>query len=295
MNISGSTIEALAQIITGGDDREKQGYRSVPELVNFFYGFGSTGIFTEGFLSRKEHTVAKLKEYNDTDAIIGIIKEALDPVHFSEELPNNDAASTLSKYLRKDGYQLIPKRIDTLVNETGWGGTHGDFLIFDVQPIGDKTVEASGVAKLNHQFINDQIRKANDKLAKGDYDGAITNCYTLVEELLKELLKKANTAFKQDDGDIRNLYKQLSDAMNLNPKGENIESYLKSILEGLRQQISGLFSLANKASDRHARKYKPSRHHAKLAVNVAFTFCEFLLDSFEYQQNNKKQKEQEVA
>jgi len=33
--------------------------------------------------------------------------------------------------------------------------------------------------------------------------------------------------------------------------------------------------------DRHARPYKPSQHHAKLAVNAASNLCEFLLDVFE--------------
>jgi hypothetical protein len=82
----------------------------------------------------------------------------------------------------------------------------------------------------------------------------------------------------------------VAEPLNLNPKGENLESYLKTNLQGLRNQISGFFELANKASDRHARRYNPARHHAKLAVNAAFTLCEFLLDSFEYQQKRNSLK-----
>jgi Abortive infection C-terminus len=63
-----------------------------------------------------------------------------------------------------------------------------------------------------------------------------------------------------------------------------LENYLKAILDGLQKQVGGLFQLANKASDRHARCYNPAKHHAKLAVNAAFTLCEFLLESYEYQQ-----------
>lgn len=293
MNISGSTIEALAHIITGGGDREKHGYRSGPELVNFFYGFGSTDIYASGFPSRKDYAIEKLKEYNGTNAMIGIIKEALDPVHFSDEVPNNEAAGTLNKHLRKDGYQLIPERIDTLVNETGWQ-THGDFLVFDVQPIGDKTVETSGVAKLNHQFINDQIRKANEKLAKGDYDGAITNARSLVEAFQEEIIRKAGVEVPKYDGDLQKLYKVTKQALHLDPS-KDLSDTLKQILTGLNSLVSGISGLSNKMADRHSRSYKPSRHHAKLAVNVAFTFCEFLLDSYEYQQNHRTKKEQEVA
>lgn len=129
----------------------------------------------------------------------------------------------------------------------------------------------------------DQVEKAKKKLAEGDYAGAITNCYTLVEELLKELLKKTDTPYSQNEGDIKKLYRQLSGPLNLNPKGKNLESYLKSILQGLQQQIDGLYHLANKTSDRHAQLYKPARRHAKLAVNATLAFCEFLLESHEYQ------------
>lgn len=74
------------------------------------------------------------------------------------------------------------------------------------------------------------------------------------------------------------------------PKNDTLESYLKAILEGLQRQIGGLFELANKASDRHARKYNPASHHARLAVNVSFTLCEFLLESNQYQQKREERR-----
>lgn len=129
----------------------------------------------------------------------------------------------------------------------------------------------------------DQVEKAKKKLGEGDYAGAITNCYTLAEELLKELLKKTGTTYSQNEGDIKKLYRQLSGPLNLNPKGKNLESYLKSILQGLQQQMDGLYHLANKTGDRHAQLYEPARRHAKLAVNTTLAFCEFLLESHEYQ------------
>ncbi|MEI6458289.1 MAG: abortive infection family protein [Pseudomonadota bacterium] len=48
--------------------------------------------------------------------------------------------------------------------------------------------------------------------------------------------------------------------------------------------------MANKASDRHARRYNPAPHHARLAVNAAFTLCEFLLESLEYQQKKEQRR-----
>ncbi len=290
MKISGSAIDVLTHIITGESDKEVHGYRSGPDLINFFYGFGSTDIYSSGFPSRKDYTAEKLKEYNSTDAMAGIIREALDHVHFADEKTNSEAAGTLNKHLRKDGYQIVPERIDCITDETGWN-THGDFLIFDVQPIGDKTITTDGVIKLNHQFINDQIRKANEKLAKGDYDGAITNARSLVEAFQEEIIRKAGAEVPKYDGDLQKLYKVTKKALNLNPSQKDLSDTLKQILSGLNSLVSGISGLSNKMADRHSRSYKPSRHHAKLAVNVAFTFCEFLLDSYEYQQNQKTKKE----
>ncbi len=151
-------------------------------------------------------------------------------------------------------------------------------------------VEAVSLIALTEESISEQIEKARAKIETGDHAGAIASSYTLVECFLKELLLRTGTNFKTDEGDIRELYKLVAGPLNLNPAGESLESYLKSILQGLKSQVTGLYELSNKASDRHARRYNPARHHAKLAVNATFTLCEFLLDSFEFQQRPKERK-----
>lgn len=151
-------------------------------------------------------------------------------------------------------------------------------------------VHAPSLVQLTEESIQEHVEKARQKIVSGDAAGAITNAYTLMEHFLKQLLRKAETSFNESEGDIRTLYKLAAGPLHLDPKGESLENYLKAILEGLQRQISGLFELANKASDRHARKYNPAPHHAKLAVNAAFTLCEFLLESFEYQQKKNQRR-----
>jgi hypothetical protein len=144
---------------------------------------------------------------------------------------------------------------------------------------------------LTKESISEHIEKANAKIEAGDSAGAITSAYTLVEDFLKEVYKTTTgTTFKDSVGDIRTLYGAVAECLNLTPKTESLESYLKAILQGSVSQIGGLFELANKASDRHARKYNPARHHAQLAVNTAFTLCEFILASYHYQQEKKSKK-----
>jgi len=146
------------------------------------------------------------------------------------------------------------------------------------------------LTSLSEESITEHVEKARAKIQRGDFSGAIASAYTLAEGFLKEVLRKLGTPFNENEGDIRALYRTAAAALNLDPKGDQLESYLKAILEGLQRQIGGLFEIANKASDRHAGRYKPARHHAKLAVNATFTFCEFILDSYRYQQERLSTK-----
>ena len=149
-------------------------------------------------------------------------------------------------------------------------------------------VEVAATIALSEESIAEPLEKARAKVETGDHAGAIASAYTLVEEFLKELLRKSSTPFNENEGDIRALYKVVTTPLNLDPKGDHLEKYLKAIIDGLQRQIGGLYEVANKASDRHARHYNPAKHHAKLAVNAAFTLCEFLLESYEYQQRRKE-------
>ncbi len=69
---------------------------------------------------------------------------------------------------------------------------------------------------------------------------------------------------------------------------KDLTDTIKQVLRGLKSIIIGLSSLRNKMSDSHAPTYEPSKHHAKLAINTAFTLCEFLLDNLEYQRDQQK-------
>jgi hypothetical protein len=158
---------------------------------------------------------------------------------------------------------------------------------FKSQKLRSASLTVASLVALTEASIAEHIEKARVKIEAGDHAGAITNTYTLVEEFLKELLRRSKTPFKPDEGDIRVLYRSAAGALNLNPAGETLEGYLKAILQGLMGQVAGLYEVANKAGDRHARRYNPAKHHAKLAVNAAFTLCKFLLDSLEHQRRRR--------
>ena len=191
-----------------------------------------------------------------------------------EAAPNDRLRATINSLLRR-------------MERDGFRYNNGHFVS---EPLTFAIVDAPTLVRLTEESIQEHVEKARHKIVNGDAAGAIANAYTLVEEFLKQLLRKTGTTFNESEGDMRALYKAVTVPLHLDPKGESLEHCLKAILEGLQRQIGGLYEVANKASDRHARRYNPAPHHAKLAVNAAFTLCEFLLESFEYQQKTKQRR-----
>jgi Abortive infection C-terminus len=212
----------------------------------------------------------------DVKKLLAVYEEVIENLkQATERQPENNHSATINSLLRRmerDGFRY-------------------EFGRFTSDVLKVSVVHAPSLVQLTEASIQEQVEKAHYKIANGDAAGAIANAYTLVEEFLKQLLRKTGTAFNESEGDIRALYKAATGPLHLDPKGESLENYLKTILEGIQRQLSGLFEVANKASDRHARRYNPAPHHAKLAVNAAFTFCEFLLESHEYQQQKNERRE----
>lgn len=303
MRVSASTIEAVTEIIAG--DKVRFPYRTGPQLVNFFNDFGAGDFYHSGFPSRTDYAKEKLNALNGTDMLPRAIQEALDPVHYNEEMPANEAAAHLNKHLVKDGYRIVQDerpnsgmsldRAQDIEVAVCMGdlpsypdGFHEKF--YRVQPLGENVVDINADVRLSHDFIAEQISKAKEKLTRGDYDGAITNARSLMEAIQEEIIRKSEIEVPQHDGDLLKLYKTTKQVLNLDPAQKDLSDTLKQILSGLTSLVAGIAGLSNKMADRHARTYRPDKHHAKLAVNTAFTFCEFLLDSFEYQQDKRAKK-----
>lgn len=214
------------------------------------------------------------RSQKDVDLILSAYEELIEQLHQIESLVINP--------------ESVNSRIETLLKRLERDGVsfHSGHLVFSNRQ--SRLVEITNPITMTETNTSEPLKKARAKLEAGDYSGAITSAYTFIEEFLKDLLRKTNTEFNIDEGDIRALYNLAAAPLNLNPKNDQLEKYLKAIIEGLQRQIRGLYEVANKASDRHARRYNPARHHAKLAVNTAFTLCEFLSESYEYQKRNEE-------
>lgn len=150
-------------------------------------------------------------------------------------------------------------------------------LLSEIIQIKDDIYEISNV------FINEQIDKCNKKIVDGDYDGAITNARSLLEEVLLSIESKILGYKSEYDGNLMKLYKRVSKILNLGSNDASTENNLNEITRGLTSIISGMSGISNNLSDRHAQKYKPDKRHSILCVNSSLMICKFLFESYNFQ------------
>src|SRR5690606_2444528 len=115
------------------------------------------------------------------------------------------------------------------------------------------------------------------KIADEDYEGAITNARSMVEQLYIWILKNTEGGYDRKlEGDLVKLGNAVSKRFDMDPR--LYDTPLKQLIKGMNSQIAGLASLRNKASDAHGTEYKPGLRHAKLAVNSALTLVNYFSD-----------------
>lgn len=269
MKIARNTLAELVKIVTG--DTKMSPYRSGPVLVRLFNEYGANDFYEQGFPSRWKYTEEKLLPLNETASLRKLINQIFDAREWiGKDLNPEVAATHLNKFLKFDGYELVRDGDHFKVRETG-----GVVVQFDT-PFPESQ-------EVNHVFIEEQVRKCDKKIDEGDFGGAITNARSLVEAVLLEIENELSPTPTQYDGDLIKLNKRVQTLLNLDPARKDISDMLRQVLSGLTSVVNGLASMRNKMSDAHAAGYKASKHHAKLAVNSAKTFADFIFDTYSYQ------------
>lgn len=190
--------------------------------------------------------------------------------------PREDAVAYLNDYLKHDGYQIVQDRDFYAVHRLSGGAVAFQY-----------PSEAS--LKVNQVFIEQQIKKCDDKLADGDYDGAITNARSLLEAVLTDVEQDLSVESPPPyDGDLIKLYKRVQRLLNLEPDRADIAEPLKQVLGGLSSVITGLSALRNKMGDAHVRSYQPAKRHALLVVNAAKTAANFIVECKEHRLRSER-------
>jgi len=235
MKVSEFTIKHLSKIING--DCGYTPYLTGSTLVELFNRYGFRDTYGQGFPSRWLYVEEKIKKLNRSIKLAKVIEEIVDPrSYYDTEFKVAEAVEKINKIILHDGYLLIEKgkRYKIVSTES-----------VDIEP--------ESLGEIENDFLTEQIKKCDDKILEGDFDGAITNARTLF--------------------------------LNLDPSNIDYSDSIKQILSGLISIINGLANMRNEMSDAHTRRYKPEKRHSKLAVNSSKTLSEFLIDTLIKQYN----------
>jgi hypothetical protein len=276
MKIARNTLAELVKIVTG--DTNMSPYRSGPMLVRLFNEFGANDFYAPGFPSRWKYAEEKLLPLNGTPTLRRLVNTIFDATEWiGKDVKPEGAAEHLNKYLKFDGFELTRDGEHFKVHEAGAIAVQFDTPFPQSQEV-------------NHVFIEEQVRKCDKKIDDGDFGGAITNARSLVEAVLIEIEKQLSPNPPQYDGDLIKLNKRVQTLLHLDPARKDISEMLRQVLSGLTSVVTGLAGMRNKMSDAHVSSYKASKHHAKLAVNCAKTYADFIFDTYSYQKGTGKLK-----
>jgi hypothetical protein len=271
VKLSEYAVKFLGDFVAG--DLPGLPYRSGPQLVKFFNQFGSRDVYPTngGFPTRRIYAQDKIRELNGAAVLRTLIAKAVDPREFKNtEKSVDEAVVLLNDNLKYEGLEVVR-----------------DGHFFAVRDLGAPLVKLDAAARVPDELtqltIDENIRKCEAKLSEGDFSGAITNARSLIEAVLIGIEKDLDTGAPTYDGDLVKLFKRAQKLLNLEPERKDIAEPLRQILSGLTSIVNGLAAMRNKMSDAHAASYRPSRHHAKLAVYAATTLADFLFETKNYQ------------
>jgi HEPN domain-containing protein len=280
VKLSEPAIEYLVGIITG--DANRTPYRSGPKLVDFFNGLGFEDLYGSGFPARHSYVRQNILQINGTERMKKVVEAAFN-WQIEDERVAEDNAFQFSRLISGDGYKLK--------KEYGPGFMSGNDYIpglvaFEIVENKPFRIDPPDFL-LSHESLAVHLQRCRERIERGDYPGAITLSYTIVEEFIKLSLRAKGVSFSETEGDIKKLYRLLAGESGLRVSDETSEA-LKPLLNGLSSMVTGFYEVANKASDRHAAKYRADRHHAKLVVSLAMAFCDFLIDSNQHRKTLTK-------
>jgi hypothetical protein len=137
---------------------------------------------------------------------------------------------------------------------------------------------------LSDEYIQELSHKCDERLARSDFDGAITAGRTVLEAILAELEQRLAGSRGDYKGDLPKQFKKVAKLLKMDDERQDLDDRFKDVVRGLVMVTHGLAPLRNKMSDGHARERKPAPHHARVVVNAAKTVAAFLVESYAFQQ-----------
>lgn len=137
-------------------------------------------------------------------------------------------------------------------------------------------VDSPITSSIDFKYISQMVKRAKKDISNKDYDSALTKSRTLLEEVFCYVIEEHKQEIVSR-GNVSKLYAQVKTILNMHIN-KSADKRINDLLSGLNKVVESIGSMRSDAGDAHGRKkYSIEEHHARLYVNSAMTFAEFVL------------------
>lgn len=288
IELSEQTIEALAEVISGGSANDPTPpigiYRPGWKLENWFKSFNVPVDLRRE--SRVGATITAIRaalfiDNGDGQLIARVIESAADPRDFIND-PDRHAAVVeyLNRHLLFDGLKLeLAGRKMRLVE------------VAETSPV---TNELSAMAAgIDFDTAGRDLDRAL-RSASSDPELAVTSACAVVESVCRSILVELKIEFPAKQ-DIGGLYRAVRDPLGLDPVKEGVAPEIvadvKRVLSGLISTVEGVGSLRTHVGGAHGKERGFRRidaRIAKLAIHSASAVALFLIETWQVRHPGRK-------
>lgn len=212
-------------------------------------------------------------QLNDLDRLKRFICETTHPLVCSD----TDMALTIVEHVNQ--IFTLEGLTELLVPiKTFWGKP-----VFDFRKNGDSpSVMMEQHKVIASTFVEEQIKKCEEKLQSSDHDGAITNARSMLEGVFGDIHERITGKPLPESGDLKDDFKCIQKLLNLSHEQQSSNA-AKGVISGLSSILSNIDTMSNKMGDRHRPLIRAERHHAKLCINTAISISDFLYATLVFQ------------
>lgn len=196
--------------------------------------------------------------------------------------------------LKPDSQRRLVVALNEVLEPCGWRlsatGSEAGRPVYTALRAGAPSVAltASGHDVLSREYLEELDKKVTERLRADELDAAITVSRTMLEAVLDELEIKLSGEAIEHHGELSRQYKSVAKQLGIDAGRKDLDDAFKKVCTGLVNVVDGLATVRNKMSDAHARKTKPSPHHASVIANASRTVASFLIDSYLHQRSRGK-------
>ena len=191
-----------------------------------------------------------------------------------ENLPDASSVERKHKDICKAAIDRINSKLALGRHEMRFIGGH-----FYITETGKKIqIESPNIKRIDIPFVQGLSERCKEDFINENYDSVITKSRTIIEEVLVYILENKNETITAK-GDIGKLYNQVKSVLHMQ-QDKSYDGRINSLLYGLERIVESIGSMRNINSDAHgvgSSRIKVKEREARLAMNSAITFCEYIL------------------